>query len=145
MDRACTYSCNPFNVAKNDVSYGKCIPAYRQNGYAPSLPLSLSHSLLKRDLETSKALRYVVDPFEFALQRQQGIWKLCEHYTYFVIVAPNNRGRWLRSVFDQARQVYRAVLVDEQIRASGDLCDRLCNQNELLVFIELVDNLDRNV
>lgn len=109
------------------------------------LSLSLFLPLLKRDLKTSKALRYVVDPFEFALQRQQGIWKRCEYYTYFVIVAPNDRGRWLRSVFDQARQVYRAVLVDEQIRASGDLCDRLCNQKRTIVFIELVDNLHRNV
>ena len=106
---------------------------------------SLSLSLLKRDPETSKALRYVADPFEFALQRQQGIWKRCEYYTYFVIVAPNDRGRWLRSVFDQARQVYRAVLVDEQIRAPGDLCDRLCNQNELSFFIVLVDDFRRNV
>ena len=98
---------------------------------SPEWLCSLSLSLLKRDLETSKALRYVVDPFEFALQRQQGVWKRCEYYTYFVIVTPNDGGRWLRSVFDQAGQVYRAVLVDEHIRASGDLCDRLCNQNEL--------------
>lgn len=42
---------------------------------------------------------------------------------------PNDRGRWLGSVSDQARQVYRAVLVDEYIRPSGDLCDRLCKQN----------------
>lgn len=46
-----------------------------------------------------------------------------------MIVDPNDRGRWLGSVSDQARQVYRAVLVDEYIRPSGDLCDRLCKQN----------------
>lgn len=52
-----------------------------------------------------------------------------------MIVTPNDRGRWLGSIFDQAREVDRAVLVDEQIWSSGDLGDRLCDQNELFIAL----------
>lgn len=53
---------------------------------------------------------------------------------------PNDRGRWLGSVSDQARQVYRAVLVDEYIRPSGDLCDRLCNQQNIFEKWNIIDD-----
>lgn len=55
---------------------------------------------------------------------------------YLVVVTPNYRRRRFGCVSHVARQVYRAVLVDVQIRTTGYFRHGLCNRRELRTHVQ---------